>query len=107
MSLSVVSARVLTDLIWRGESAYESLYSPLRFPRLSSIPRLAGHAAESAKGLVKGLAPAVMRCPHMGCKLSWNGAESTWDCPCHGSRFGEDGGLIDNPATDDKGGMRP
>ncbi len=98
MTLSMVSAHVLTDLICRGESPYESLYSPLRFPRLSSIPRLAGHAAESAKGLVKGLAPDVMRCPHMGCKLSWNAAESTWECPCHGSRFDSAGKLMTGPS---------
>ncbi len=38
------------------------------------------------------------RCPHLGCQLSWNPAEKTWDCPCHGSRFDMDGCLIDNPA---------
>ena len=38
----------------------------------------------------------------MGCALRYNAAEHSWDCPCHGSRFGEDGSLIDNPATDDK-----
>ena len=37
----------------------------------------------------------------MGCMLKWNKAEHTWDCPCHGSRFDEDGGLIDNPAKRD------
>lgn len=38
------------------------------------------------------------RCPHLGCQLEWNGAEKTWDCPCHGSRFTYRGKLIDNPA---------
>ena len=48
------------------------------------------------------LTPTAPRCPHLGCALKYNRAEHTWDCPCHGSRFTEDGQLIDNPATDHK-----
>ena len=40
-------------------------------------------------------------CQHMGCELMWNPDEKSWDCPCHGSRFDEEGVLLDNPATDD------
>lgn len=38
------------------------------------------------------------RCPHMGCELVWNPDEMSWDCPCHGSRFGYDGRVLDGPA---------
>ncbi|MCI8332003.1 MAG: FAD-dependent oxidoreductase [Clostridiales bacterium] len=41
------------------------------------------------------------KCPHMGCQLTWNADEKSWDCPCHGSRFTYKGELIDGPAQTD------
>lgn len=96
MTSSMAAAAVLTDLVLGRDSPYAELFSPSR-----SVlrPQLAANALASALGL---LTPTVPRCPHMGCALKYNAAEHSWDCPCHGSRFGEDGALIDNPATDDK-----
>jgi glycine/D-amino acid oxidase-like deaminating enzyme/nitrite reductase/ring-hydroxylating ferredoxin subunit len=38
-------------------------------------------------------------CTHMGCYVKWNDAEQTWDCPCHGSRYTEDGDNLNAPAA--------
>lgn len=38
------------------------------------------------------------KCPHLGCELTYNPDEKSFDCPCHGSRFDYKGNLIDEPA---------
>ncbi|MBR3704353.1 MAG: FAD-dependent oxidoreductase [Oscillospiraceae bacterium] len=96
MTSAMAAAMLLTDLVLGKENPWTELFSP---SRTIFRPQLAVNAAESAFHL---LTPTVPRCPHMGCALKYNRQEHSWDCPCHGSRFTEDGRLIDNPATGDK-----
>ena len=93
MTGSMAASMVLTDLITGKGSAFESLFSP---SRSMLRPQLGINALEAIGNLCSFSTP---RCPHMGCALKWNPQERSWDCPCHGSRFAEDGSLMDNPAT--------
>lgn len=93
MTGAMVSAIILTDMIKSKKNEWATVFTPQR----SIIrPKLAENTVEAIKGFLNLGAP---RCPHLGCALTYNKAEHSWDCSCHGSRFSEDGKLLDNPAT--------
>ena len=93
MTLSMAAAQILRDLLLGKGSPYAPLFSP---SRSMLRPQLLVNGLEATMHL---LTPTRPRCPHMGCALKWNPQERTWDCPCHGSRFSGEGGLITGPAT--------
>ena len=95
MTSSMIASQILTEQVQGRRSDYDRLFSP---GRSSLHPQLIKNALESTAGL---LTPKTPRCPHLGCALKWNPQERSWDCPCHGSRFSEDGKVLDNPAKHD------
>ncbi len=50
---------------------------------------------KEAEGKLYAVKPV---CTHLGCELTWNNLEKTWDCPCHGSRFDYTGKSIYAPS---------
>ena len=90
---AMVSAIILSDMIAGKSRDYADIFIPSR----SIIkPQLFVNGYEAVKNL---LTISDKRCPHLGCALKWNRAEHSWDCPCHGSRFAENGKVLDNPAN--------
>lgn len=70
-------------------------------PGEGGIVEMAGEkvaASRDEAGVVHAVSPA---CAHLGCLVSWNTAEATWDCPCHGSRYDRDGRAIQGPTVKD------
>ncbi len=95
MTSSMVASMLLLDAVFGRKNAFSDVFSP---SRTILRPQLAVNAAQSTVNL---LTPTSPRCPHLGCALKWNSAEHSWDCSCHGSRFDQNGKLLDNPATSD------
>ena len=95
MTASMVAADLLCDLVQDRANDCAALFSPARSMLHA---QLLYNSLEACASL---LTPTRPRCPHMGCALKWNPQERSWDCPCHGSRFAQDGALLNNPATGD------
>ncbi|MBQ9674096.1 MAG: FAD-dependent oxidoreductase [Ruminococcus sp.] len=93
MTGAMTAAIILSDMILGKENDYADVFNPSR-----SIlkPQLLVNGFEATKNL---LTFSKKRCPHLGCTLKWNSTERSWDCPCHGSRFAENGKVLDNPAN--------
>ena len=95
MTSAMVSATLLSAMIAGDSPDYAPVFSPSR-----SIlkPQLLINGMETTVNL---LWPTTRRCPHLGCALKYNKEEHSWDCACHGSRFSEEGRVLNNPANGD------
>jgi glycine/D-amino acid oxidase-like deaminating enzyme/nitrite reductase/ring-hydroxylating ferredoxin subunit len=67
-------------------------------PGEAAVVDVDGDAVAAYRDPSGALHTASATCTHMGCKVSWNSAEASWDCPCHGSRFAPDGTVLHGPA---------
>ncbi|MDQ3724184.1 MAG: FAD-dependent oxidoreductase [Actinomycetota bacterium] len=93
--------------LWAARHFVGDRLSPAQARSAADVP--AGEARVVRSGLGKigvyrdadGVAHGVsLRCTHLGCLLHFNAAERSWDCPCHGSRFGVDGAVLAGPAVE-------
>ena len=95
MTSSLAAAMLLSDAVQGIKNDCAEVFNP---SRCILKPQLLVNGFEAVTNL---LTPTTKRCPHVGCALKWNSVEHSWDCPCHGSRFAEDGKVLENPANGD------
>ena len=91
-----VAKHFFGDRLNRGDASLEEVG-----PGEGALVQLDGKKTavyRDEEGVVHALSPV---CTHLGCHVSWNPAETSWDCPCHGSRFSSEGTVIQGPATRD------
>lgn len=125
---ATIGAKLLTDLIIGNDSPYQALFSlqrtirQLEEPtessddndsyRKSSTVQETEYLKKNQGSVVKLFDKTVgayrdhegelhlldLTCTHLGCNVEWNDGDTTWDCPCHGSRFNALGEVVEGPA---------
>jgi glycine/D-amino acid oxidase-like deaminating enzyme len=97
MTHGTLGARIVSDLVLGRENPWVEAYDPSRLP-VKTLPHLAKELAPNAAHTVASAVEKGPRCTHRGCVVAWNEVELSWDCPCHGSRFDQDGRVLNAPA---------
>ena len=101
MTSSNIAANLITDEILGNDNPYADLFKATRVEPIRNRDEVKNMLSEAMKSIVikKFKKPNNPTCTHLGCELSYNSAENTWDCPCHGSRFTMEGEPIESPAV--------
>ncbi|GAA0485687.1 iron-sulfur-binding protein [Paractinoplanes deccanensis] len=68
-------------------------------PGEGAIVRVGGRQCAVHRDAAGDVHALSARCTHLGCIVTFNEAETAWECPCHGSRFAVDGAVLQGPAV--------
>ena len=115
----IIASSILTDLILNKENEYIDLFSYYRKTNIKKIIKSITFILNNIQALlinkqkfvkykyncgkeyaIYSNKKVINKCPHMGCKLTFNELDNTWDCPCHGSRYNIDGKIIKGPSVE-------
>ncbi len=101
MTSSNIAANIIADLIMGKDNEYLEIYDSTRLEPIKNSQEVGNMLKEISKSIIAprlDITREKQYCTHLGCELTWNELTKTWDCPCHGSRFEENGESIEAPS---------
>lgn len=104
MTSSNVAANLIADKMMGRKNPYEEIFDSTRLEAIKNREEMKNMLKEVGQSVIlprlKG-EKGKKYCAHLGCEVSWNEVTQTWDCPCHGSRYEQNGKLIEGPSVHD------
>ncbi|MBO9308288.1 MAG: ubiquinol-cytochrome c reductase iron-sulfur subunit [Chloroflexi bacterium] len=104
-SIAVFLAQTTGAIIWfalprfrEGEYGGIFVVDPATVPAVGASPVANPTGKYWLSHTPNGLVALNMVCTHLGCLFKWVEVNRRFECPCHGSKFGEDGRYIEGPA---------
>ena len=100
MTSSMISAEIIVNQIRNRPNEMMDIFNPKREISAAAAISMVKDGMHTVMDFSQYVIPDTEKkiCTHMGCPLVWNPEESTYECPCHGSRFDRDGQVLDGPA---------
>ncbi|MFB5087436.1 FAD-dependent oxidoreductase [Psychrobacillus sp. PGGUH221] len=96
-SFAKYNAAVAKELVKGKTEKIDVLFKDLQLGT-GDIVKLDGKKVGAFKDVTGEIYLVKPVCTHMGCDVVFNNAETSWDCPCHGSRYTFKGDVIEGPA---------
>ena len=95
-----LAGKIISDIILNENNKYISLFN-IKRKSINDFKEITNNVKDNIVGYINGFKKGLNnpKCPHLGCKMLYNEVEKTWDCPCHGSRFSNDGKCISAPSN--------
>lgn len=102
-SLVAGAAMAIPGLLYLWPATRGGASEPTEVPGAGSLP-----VGDSTMLQVGGKAVIVIRrrsgfvafsasCTHLGCLVTWEGADNSFACPCHAAVFDKDGKVVSGP----------
>lgn len=104
-SMALMTGQFVAATLWlafprfkEGEFGGIFPYNPADLPPAGSAPEFVASGRFHVSNTLQGVLVLYGVCTHLGCLPKWAATNERFECPCHGSKYRDNGTWIEGPA---------